>query len=275
MKIGLIGCGKVGTTLCYLLKRDHRIVGVYDINKINERRTKKLLNISRNPDLETLCRESTVLFIATPDDEIVRAFQTIRPYLTGTTYIYHFSGLLPSTVFKKTRSSYRGSVHPFASFPFIIIPPQRRQYPLFIEGDEPALRTAAVLFRSVRFSITRIRRNRKRLYHLLGVFASNFLTGLLYAVRRLSRKLHVNEEVLDGAVLAIMRETLDNVNRYGLNNSLSGPLQRGDTGTVKEHLHALKNTPELLSLYRVMSLTITASVKKGKERRVLEKMLKK
>lgn len=275
MNIGLIGCGRVGTTMCYLLKKKHRIVGVYDINKQHERRAKKLLNISQNPQLETLCRESTVLFIATPDDQIGHAFQTIRPYLVGTKYLYHFSGLIPSTIFKKSTNIYRGSVHPFASFPFIIIPPERRQYPLFVEGDEPAVRTAAVLFRSSRFLITRIMRNRKTLYHLIGVFSSNFLVGILYAVRFLGRKLKGNEEILNSAVLSIMKETLDNVNQYGLKNSLSGPLERGDTGTVKKHLDTLNHNPTLLAMYRVLSLTITAAVKKGKQRTHLETVLKK
>jgi predicted short-subunit dehydrogenase-like oxidoreductase (DUF2520 family) len=275
MDIGLIGCGKVGTTMCYLLKKNHHIVGVHDINKQHERRAKKLLNISHNPHLETLCRDSSVLFIATPDDQIEQAYQTIRPFLTGTKYLYHFSGLIPSTIFNKSRNIYRASVHPFASFPFIIIPPERRHYPLFVEGDEPAMRTAAVLFRGSRFSIVRIMRNRKTLYHLIGVFSSNFLVGLLYAVRILGRKLKGNEEILDGAVVSIMRETLENVNRYGLENSLSGPLQRGDTGTVKKHLHTLKYDPTLLAMYRILSLFITAAAKKGKQRTDLETVLKK
>jgi predicted short-subunit dehydrogenase-like oxidoreductase (DUF2520 family) len=137
------------------------------------------------------------------------------------------------------------------------------------------MRTAAVLFRGSRFSIVRIMRNRKTLYHLIGVFSSNFLVGLLYAVRILGRKLKGNEEILDGAVVSIMRETLENVNRYGLENSLSGPLQRGDTGTVKKHLHTLKYDPTLLAMYRILSLFITAAAKKGKQRTDLETVLKK
>jgi len=275
MNIGLIGCGRVGTTLCYLLKKDHHIVGVYDINKKHERRTKKILHISRNPRLEILCRKSTVLFIATTDDQIGHTYQAIRPYLTGTKYLFHFSGLVPSTVFKRSKNIYRGSAHPFASFPFIIIPPQRRQYPLFVEGDEPAVQAARALFGSSRFSITRIRRNRKTLYHLIGVFASNFLIGLLYAVRLLGRTLGGDEQTVNSAVLSIMRETLDNVDRYGLAHSLSGPIQRGDTGTIEKHLHALAHNPILLEMYRVLSLVICAAVKKGKQRAVLETVLKK
>lgn len=275
MNIGLIGCGKVGTTLCYLLRKDHHIVGVYDTDKQHQRRACRLLNISRNPRLETLCMESTVLFIATSDDQISRAFHTIRPYLTGRKYLYHFSGLLPSTIFKKSRNIHRASVHPFASFPFIIIPPQRRLYPLFIEGDEPAVRIAAAVFRNPRFSVTRVTRSRKTLYHLIGVFSSNFLVGLLYAVRILSKRLRGITGVLDDAVLSIMKETLDNVYRYGLDSSLSGPLQRSDTGTVKKHLHALECMPDLQTLYRVLSLTITRAAKKGTDRHSLEKTLKK
>jgi predicted short-subunit dehydrogenase-like oxidoreductase (DUF2520 family) len=275
MNIGLIGCGRVGTTLCYLLKNNHRIVGVYDINKKHEHRTKKILHISRNPRLETLCRESTVLFIATADDHIGDAYQAVHPYLVGTKYLFHFSGLVPSTVFRRSANIHRGSVHPFAAFPFIVIPPQRQQYPLFVEGDEPAMRVARVLFKDSRFSITRIKRNRKTLYHLIGVFASNFLIGLLLAVRFLSRNLGRNEQTVNSAVLSIMRETLDNVDRYGLSHSLSGPLQRGDTGTVAKHLQALDHYPVMKKAYRFVSLIITAALKKGPQRTVLEKVLNK
>ena len=275
MNVGLIGCGKVGTTLCYLLKKNHRIVGVYDINKQHERRAHKVLHLTRNPDLETLCRKSTVLFIATSDDQIAHAFHAIRPYCTGITYVYHFSGLLPSTIFTRTKHIYRGSIHPFASFPFIIIPPERSLYPLLVEGDDAAVRTAARLFTGPRFSTSRIHRHHKILYHLIGVFSSNFLIGLLYAVRALSRKLPGHKGAFDGAVVSIMKETIDNVDQYGLDSALSGPVQRGDTGTIRKHLELLKHMPDLRAVYRTLSLITTSATKKGGARAALLKVLKK
>ena len=68
------------------------------------------------------------------------------------------------------------------------------------------------------------------------------------------------------ALMPLLRGTLNNIENVGLPNCLTGPIARGDTGTVKKHLAALeKSAPALLSTYRELGLqTVPIAVDKGK-----------
>lgn len=266
MKIGLIGCGKVGTSMFYYLSRNNRVIGVYDTNKTHEKRTARLLRIKRNPSREQLCRTSTALFFATPDDEIKNAYQKVQRCVTSTKYLYHFSGLLPAALFPKKRGVYRASVHPFATFPQLFIPPARRQYVLFLEGDQRAVEGAHRIFDKKHFILKTISTKKKVHYHMLGVFSSNFIVGLFSAMHNLSQHLGWTDQEMHAAIFPMIEETLENIRLYSSRGALSGPLVRGDTKTVKHHLHALKKNKQLAAIYRALSLHLLESVVKGEDK---------
>jgi len=52
----------------------------------------------------------------------------------------------------------------------------------------------------------------------------------------------------------LLTRTLLNIKELGCEQSLTGPILRGDLKTVKEHLRALSSKPDLEKLYRLMSL---------------------
>jgi predicted short-subunit dehydrogenase-like oxidoreductase (DUF2520 family) len=64
----------------------------------------------------------------------------------------------------------------------------------------------------------------------------------------------------------LLRGTLSNIERVGLPNCLTGPIARGDLGTIEKHLQALdEKAPALLSSYRELGLqTIPIAEAKGK-----------
>lgn len=266
MNIGLIGCGKVGTTLFYLLKNNNKIIGVYDIKKSHQYRTAKRLGIRKNPGLAELCAKSRALFFATPDDQIFAAYKKTKPFIRGKKYVFHFSGLLSSTVFPKSKNIYRASVHPFATFPDIVLPPARNKYYLFVEGDEQALSTAKRIFAKKNFTIKKIRDYRKTKYHLLGVFSSNLLVGLISAVCGLAKDIGWTRKDVNDLIIPIIQETITNIREKGLNKALSGPLERGDIEVIKKHLDTLKKNKNLLYIYKTLSRAILKNVvKNGKK----------
>lgn len=266
MKIGLIGCGKVGTSIFYYLRQRNTVVGVYDTNKKYQKRTARLLGIKKNPELTALCTASTALFFATPDDEIKHAYNSVRRFIKGKKYLFHFSGLLPTAVFPKTRCVYRASVHPFASFPQLYIPPARRHYFLFIEGDAPARRSVPRIFGKKHFTITRLPASKKAYYHLLGVFSSNFIVGLTAAMHRLAKKIGWTQDQMRAFIFPMIDETIENIKLYNVEHALSGPLKRGDIRTIREHLHTLRKDKSLTAIYKAMSLHILEALVKDKHR---------
>jgi predicted short-subunit dehydrogenase-like oxidoreductase (DUF2520 family) len=266
MKIGLIGCGKVGTSVFYYLRKNNAIVGVDDINKKHEKRTAKLLGIKKNPELETLCWKSKALFFATPDDEIIHAYRRVRRFIKGRKYVFHFSGLQQATIFPKTQDVYRASVHPFATFPQLFIPPVRKHYFMFVEGDTPARRSIRRIFGKKHFTITHLHASKKAYYHLLGVFSSNFIVGLTAAMHKLAKKTGWTQDQMRAFIFPMIDETIENIKLYGIEGALSGPLTRGDTKTIRGHVRTLKKNKSLTALYKAMSLHILETLVKEKRR---------
>jgi predicted short-subunit dehydrogenase-like oxidoreductase (DUF2520 family) len=275
MNIGLIGCGKVGTSLFCLLKKKNRIIGVYDIEKRNQQRAVKYLSLVKNASHEEICIRSRALFFATPDDKIATAFAKAKQFLEGEKYVFHFSGLLPSTIFSKSKNIHRASIHPFATFPEIILPPVREKYSLFIEGDKAALRAAGQIFKSSYFNMKKITKHNKAKYHLIGVFSSNLLVGLISAIEGLSRDIGWTKKDASAVISPVMKTTLANVMKNGVKNALSGPLARGDISTIKKHLKILQKNKNLSNIYKTLSLAILKNIVTTDNRKKIEKLLNK
>jgi predicted short-subunit dehydrogenase-like oxidoreductase (DUF2520 family) len=272
MQIGLIGCGRVGVTLFYLLKRNNRVIGVYDINRRNQNKAAQLLGIKNNPRYNDIINRCQALFLATPDDTICLAYERASKHIRGRKFVYHFSGLLPSDIIPKTKNVSRASVHPFATFPRIVIPP-RRKYLISIEGDGSAVKAASDIFRPKYFTLRQIKKEQKIIYHLAGVFSSNLLVGLISSTYELARKLNWQEADIHQLIFPIIDETLINIKKHGLESALSGPLQRGDVDTIKKHLKALKKNKRLSNIYRDLSIYILQNITPDNKNRQLKKLL--
>lgn len=91
----------------------------------------------------------------------------------------------------------------------------------------------------------------KALYHASATLASNYLVTLLHEAGRLWEPLGCSESEALAALLPLVKTTMANVERIGLKSSLSGPIARGDSGTVRRHVQALQaGAPDLVELYR-------------------------
>jgi predicted short-subunit dehydrogenase-like oxidoreductase (DUF2520 family) len=144
---------------------------------------------------------------------------------------------------------------------------------LSIEGDPKALKTARTIFGPRYFTLKRLKRQNKTLYHLIGVFSSNLLVGLVASIYEIAGKMGWKDKELRQLVFPILAETLNNIEQYGLRSSLSGPLHRGDMETVKKHLKALKKNKRLSRMYKELSLYIVQNFTSGSKSRKLKKLL--
>ena len=273
MRIGLIGCGRVGQTIFHILKKSHKIIGVYDIIKKREKSALKLLGIKKNPTYGQLISWCDAIFIATPDDEILKAYLEMYDRLSGTKYIFHFSAILPADLLPKKKNIHRASVHPFATFPKIAIQIRRQHLVLSIEGDHAAINKARSIFSPKYFTLKRLRKRDKDFYHLIGVFSSNLLVGLVASINDIAKKTGWKEKELKELVHPLITETLRNIEKYGPEDSLTGPLRRGDIVTVQRHLKALKRNKRLSRIYKELSLYIVENLTSGNKKSELRKLL--
>jgi predicted short-subunit dehydrogenase-like oxidoreductase (DUF2520 family) len=101
----------------------------------------------------------------------------------------------------------------------------------------------------------RLADEQKTPYHLAAVFGCNLLVALESAAKGLMDRATGDERGLDH-LSALLNTTMKNLLRSGRPAlALTGPVARGDIGTVRSHLRLLdRENPRLASAYRALSL---------------------
>lgn len=91
-------------------------------------------------------------------------------------------------------------------------------------------------------------------YHAAAAIASNYTDVLVYHAALLLQDCGLERDAALRALLPLVRTSMDGLERAGLPAGLTGPLSRGDVGTVRRHLAALADRPETERLYREAGL---------------------
>ncbi len=79
----------------------------------------------------------------------------------------------------------------------------------------------------------------KAIYHAALVIASNYTVTLYALAESLLTGLGADKAAADAALDALLAGTVENLKAQGVPDALTGPLVRGDVGTIAAHLAAL------------------------------------
>ncbi len=197
-------------------------------------------------------RESGVVLLATPDDAIADAAESLarQDGIGAGQVVLHLSGLLGRPALKSLASTGAGlgSFHPLQSITDPLEAPARLLGAYAgIEGDLRAVTEGELLAHELGMHPVRLTAEAKPAYHAGAVFASNYVVALAGVAERLAREAGVSAEEALRLYLPLLRGTAANLDA-GPVAALTGPIARGDAGTVSAHLAALG--PEDGALYR-------------------------
>ncbi|WP_434633763.1 Rossmann-like and DUF2520 domain-containing protein [Chromobacterium sp. CV08] len=120
-----------------------------------------------------------------------------------------------------------------------------------LEGDEEACLRLEALARALGGQPFRLAPGGKAAYHAGLSVASNFLVALTAMAQQLTACAGVPAELAQPLLGGLMRQTLENALALGPRDALTGPIVRGDVGTVERHLAALGDA-ELAAAYRAL-----------------------
>ncbi len=253
-KLLIIGFGKLGSHLYYSLKS----TGKYTVSAAKKRSTKKSI-------LAGLVKNADVIFICVQDSKITKTAESIiklNVSLKKKT-IFHTSGALTSDSIEqlKLHGAFTGSFHPVQSFAkrTTRLSDSFETIYIAIEGDRPAVRKAYAIAKSIGSAPFTIKKENKVYHHICCVMASNFLSALNGRIEEAGRKKiqinGFNNLTFLNIYMPLAKQTLGNIALHGAKGSLTGPIERNDTATVKHHLDALrKNSKELLTFYILMGI---------------------
>jgi predicted short-subunit dehydrogenase-like oxidoreductase (DUF2520 family) len=208
-----------------------------------------------------------LVFITTPDDAIGEVAAELK-WHPGQSVI-HCSGadsLGPLEPARKAGARV-GGFHPlqtFASVDHAIRNLPGSTFALEAEGE--LLDSLQRMASALEGNAIRLGAGDKVLYHAAAVIACNYLVTLVKLATDLWQVFGVATPEATRALMPLLRGTLNNIENVGLPNCLTGPIARGDLGTIRKHLTALeKSAPGLLSTYRELGRqTIPIALGKGK-----------
>jgi len=268
MIIGFIGSGKVGFSLGkYFSKKNIPLSGYYSEFYKDAEEASKFTNSKAYESLNDLVRDSSMIFITTPDDSINEVWRKLSNYNLTNKIICHTSGSLTSSILNMNNSNaFAYSIHPIFAFSDKYNSYKNLQNAYFsIEGPEDHIHELKDFIHSLGNNFFVLNKDDKALYHLASVTVSNLVLSLINIGCSYLSQCGLNEGDALKALLPLIQNNIDNIKGNGFISALTGPIERNDLGTIKHHISAIPTGD--VSLYKNLSLNLLPlSQKKHKDK---------
>lgn len=255
----VIGAGRVGTALAAaLVRRKWNLKAIADLSPERARRASKIIGQGRaTTDPVKALKDSELIFICVPDSRIAGVVEQLLQTDVKNKYIFHTSGAHPSSLLHPLAEAGArvGSFHPVQTFA-TEIPDDDVFRGIFVglEGQPEAVNLGLKLARDLGSQVILLAPEDKPAYHLACSISSNFLVVLLSEIKEITQTFGLDEKTTLDILIPLLKKTLHNVKKLGIEESLTGPVVRGDVETVKKHLDITSGFPGLDRVYRAMAL---------------------
>ncbi|MGL4655327.1 MAG: Rossmann-like and DUF2520 domain-containing protein [Sarcina sp.] len=270
MKFGFIGAGKLGVSLGkYFTSNDIRVSGYCSKRLESAKDASEFTNTKCYESLEELVLESDAIIISTSDLVIEEVWDDLKTLNIKGKIICHCSGVISSEVFSDIDSlgAYGYSIHPMLAISSKFDSYKNFSKAFFtVEGSMKYKYYFHNLFNKLGNEHCIIPSKNKAKYHLACVRSSNLILGILNkSITELMECGFTKEKAVD-AILPLAELNIKNVKQKGLEESLTGPIERGDLETLKSHVDVLESEEDEV-LYRLLSReTLKIALEKNKDR---------
>ncbi len=258
--IAIIGPGRAGSALGRALHG-----AGYTIDAIGGRNSDNVRNLAEELGARACQSPATTIdvadltLVAVPDDVILPlATDMIESLCSAAGHaVVHLSGAQDRSALRplaQQGSLRTGVFHPLQTF--------RR-------GPEAVQNVAGTYFgidadQSLRDQLTQLARDLQghpfdltgvnlALYHAAAVFAANYPITLLAEAIALAAEAGLDAETARQGLTTLLAGAVNNLRDLPPADAITGPALRGDEGTIKRHLEALKGDSELQRLYQLLA----------------------
>ena len=258
MDVAVVGAGRVGTALAVLLARaGYRITAVAGRDATPARAARYLPDVPVL-DLAGTARSAELVLVAVPDDAIARVVADLASaaaFREGA-WVAHVSGARGLADLDPARGAgaHRLGLHPLQAVADVEGAIDGLPGCVFAVAADDAEGWALgeTLARDLGGTPFRLDEERRAIYHAAAVFASNHVVATSAVATRLFRAAGVPDPA--AAMRPLQRTTLENLERLGAGDALTGPAARGDAGTVARNLEALAaDAPDAVAVYIAMA----------------------
>lgn len=252
--VGIIGAGAVGTALGAALHRaGWPVVAVGSRDEARRSRFRSLVpGVRAFAEAAPVLDEAELVILAVPDDAVPELAAELRLY--GGQALIHTSGVLGAEALEPARAAGTqvGAFHPLVAFADTERAIEAlRGATVAVEGDDELASLLATMAEALGATAVRLAPGSKAAYHAAAVLAAGGFVALLDAIAELGRAAGLDEQGSLAIYGGLIEQTLGNARALGIATALTGPMTRGDVGTLARHLEALARlAPGALPLYR-------------------------
>jgi len=259
----------VGTALAVLLNgKGYDFIGASRLSRKHDSSTDSLVsNFHLLSSNQEVADAADVVFITTPDGVIPDVVKEVS-WRAGQSVV-HCSGADSVDILEPARKvgAMVGGFHPLQTFAGVKEAIENIPGSTFaIEAEEPLKSTLKKIAAAMDGQYIELTAGDKVAYHAAAVFACNYLVTLVKLATDLWQTFSITPDRATNALLPLIRGTLHNIETIGIPDCLTGPIARGDTGTIEKHIKILEEkAPGLLSAYKELGRqTLPVALAKGK-----------
>lgn len=270
--INILGCGKVGMTLGFLLYKNNccRIQGILTQSLQSSQRAKNFIGDGfACASLQDL-QPADIFLLATTDDHLpnIIAKLTASTIIRNNPIIFHCSGALSSALLSplQAQGAHIASLHPVKSF-------SRPEDDIHnfvgttctVEGDLKACKILKEIFTQLGANMLQIQATKKLSYHIALVLSSNYLVSLIDTSLRLLEEAGIDKQQGTALLQPLVMGSWQQLVKWGCQEALTGPIARGDSELVATQLALLQEFDmEIADAYQALGkLTLKLIEKKN------------
>lgn len=267
-RIGFVGAGRVAAGLGLALsRRGYRVALVFSRSRSSAERLASLISgCAVAASAQALVDACDLVFLTVPDDALADATAAIgwRPGIAAV----HCSGAVDLGVLAPAARSGAsvGGFHPLQMFadPEIAVQGLAR-CAIAVEAGEPLAARLLELAHALGARPLQVPAGGRAAYHAGAHYAGAFAAALLREAVRIWAAIGIPENDAVPALLGLLRGSTDAMEHNGLARAMAGSVSRGDTGTVRRHIEALRTLdPAFADFYSRLALrTVPLALERG------------
>lgn len=269
--VAIIGAGAMGRALgLRLAEAGYPIAAVLSQTRASAEALGRVLGAPvATDDLGAIPAAAPLVVLAVPDDQIADLAETLvhAPRSWQGAVVLHTSGAAPASLLAPLRQAGARvlAFHPLQTITRESDASVFNGVTVGIEGEPAGVAAGIELAVGLGLRYLVVTAEAKPRYHLAAAMASNLLVTLLGMVQEVLASIDVDRADAMRLLEPLLRGTLDNLATSSPEEALTGPVARGDLGTLRSHGLALRrDLPHLVPAYAALSVeTVRLAVRAG------------
>lgn len=250
LKIGIIGYGKVGSTLAKIWNENNLTINIYDRN-IKNKSSENSINFFLSS--KEVLENSDIIFLSVQEKYLKNLIINIKDKLNENQILVHLSGAIGLDIFNSI-SEYRKKTaifHPFFSFPKKNFKADNLSKTIIgIVANKYIYKYLELLSNILKAEPILIDENMLNLYHASATILSGGIPNLIKTAISFLKTSGVSEETAKKTIIEFAQSIIGNIKEFGIEKATTGPWERKAIDIIYSHIKVIdKYFPHKKDLY--------------------------